>query len=77
MIWPRIVCRLGERLRRRLGDPEVHDLGDRLSSSSATRTLEGLDVAVDDALLVRVLDGVAHVEEEVEAPARGEGLRSQ
>ena len=68
-----------ERLRRqlavrRLGDAEVDDLGTGTPSCIVTSTFERLDVAVDDALLVRVLDGVADVREELEARLRVEAL---
>jgi hypothetical protein len=55
----------GERLAgevgvaHRLGDPEVDDLGERRARLLGDEDVGGLEVAVDDPLLMRVLHGVA------------------
>ena len=48
-----------------LGDAEVDDLGDGLAVLDRDEDVRGLEVAVDDALLVRVLHGLAHLDEEL------------
>jgi len=50
-----------------LGDAEVDDLGRRLAVAHGDEHVGGLEVAVDDALLVRVLHRVADLHEEPEA----------
>jgi hypothetical protein len=49
------------------GDAEVDDLGGGLAVIDGDEDVGGLDVAVDDAALVRVLDGLADGDEEAEA----------
>ena len=44
-----------------LGDAEINHLGHRHAVVQRDQDVRGLDVAVDDALLVRVLDGVANL----------------
>ena len=58
--------RVGQPLLGRLGDPEVDDGGDRLPVGHPDQDVAGLEVAVDDALLVGVLDPAADAEEELE-----------
>ena len=61
MIWPNsvnIVC-LGQPLGGRLGHAEVDDLGHRLAVVFGHQHVRGLDVAVDDAFLMGVLDRLA------------------
>src|SRR6516162_875525 len=48
----------------RLGHAEVDDLGHRLAVVQANQDVGGLEVAVDDALLVRVLHRLADRHEE-------------
>jgi hypothetical protein len=47
-----------------LGDAEVDDLGDGHAVVEGDEDVRGLDVPVDDALLVGVLDGLADLDEE-------------
>jgi hypothetical protein len=56
----------------RLRDAEVDDLGHRLAIVKRDQHVRGLDVAVQDALLVRVLHGLAHLDEELQSLARRE-----
>ena len=49
-----------------LGQAEVDDLGDGLAVVEADEDVRGLQVAVDDALLMGVLDGLANRDEELE-----------
>jgi hypothetical protein len=49
------------------GDAEVDDLGDCFLAGFGDEDVAGLDVAVDDALLMRVLEGVADLSKEIEA----------
>ncbi len=52
------------------GDAEVDDFGDRLGTFlDGDEDVAGFEIAVNDALLVGVLDGAADLEEEVEAGA--------
>jgi hypothetical protein len=55
---------LGQPLRRRLGDAEVDHLDHRRSAVPRHQDVRRLDVAVDDPLVVGVLDGLADVEEQ-------------
>ena len=57
---------LGQPLVDRLGDAEVDDLGHRLAVVHVDQHVRGLDVAVDDAFLVRVLDRLADRDEQLE-----------
>ena len=52
--------------RRRLGDAEIDHLRDRLAVLQRHENVVGLDVAMDHALLVRVLHRVAHLKEELQ-----------
>ncbi len=61
---------IGERLRDRLGDAEVDDLGHRLAVALGDQHVRGLEVAMEDAAPVRVLDAVADLHEELEPLAR-------
>jgi hypothetical protein len=58
---------VGELLRRRLGDAKVDDLGGRLTILRAHQHVGRFDVAMDDALAVRVLHGVADLREQLQA----------
>ena len=58
---------LGQPLRSRLGEPEVDDLRHRTPVLLGDEHVGGLQVAVDDGLLVRVLDALADLDEEREA----------
>ena len=53
----------------RLGDAEINHLGHRHAVMQRHQDVRRLDVAVDDALLVRVLDGVANLDEQLQAAA--------
>ena len=67
---------LGQPLVDRLGDAEVDDLGHRLAVVERHQHVRRLDVAVDDPLLVGVLDRLADRDEQLEPLAGGElGLR--
>ena len=60
---------VGQASRRRLGDAEV----DHLRASRRVAVVDGhedvrrLDVAVNDSLLMRVLDGLANLNEQIRA----------
>jgi len=54
-----------------LGDAEVDHLGHGHAVGGSDQDVRGLEVAVDDAFLVRVLDGVTDLDEEVQPLARG------
>ena len=66
---------LGERLARRLGQAEVDDLG-RGPAALLHRHQDvgGLQIAMDDPLLVGVLDALADLDDEVEAILGGEAV---
>ena len=74
--WPMRVTRstVGQRLADGLGDAEVDDLRDRLIGLSCHQNVRGLEVAVNDALLVCVLHASADVEEELDAVLSREAL---
>ena len=57
---------LGEPLVGGLGDAEVDDLGHGLAVVQRDQDVGRLDVAVDDSLLVGVLDGVADLDEQLQ-----------
>jgi hypothetical protein len=57
---------------RGLGDAEVDHLRHRHAVVQRHEDVRGLDVAVDDPLLVRVLDGLANLDEQIEPFLRGE-----
>ena len=57
---------LGERCADRLGDAEVDHLGDRLAVVQRDQDVGGLQVAVDDPLLVGVLHGLADGDEQLQ-----------
>ena len=57
---------------RRFGDAEINHLRHGHAVVQRDQDVRGLDVAMDDALLMRVLNGVANVDEQVEPFARGE-----
>ena len=54
------------------GEAEVDDLGDGEAFDGFDEDVGGLDIAVDDALLVGVVDGLADGDEEFDALAGGE-----
>ena len=56
------------------GDAEIDDLRQRHAVMERGQHVGGLDVAVDDALLVGVLDGVADADEEFQPLADGEAV---
>ena len=57
---------LGQPLLGRLGDAEVDDLGHRLAVVQRDQDVGRLEVAVDDPLLVGVLDGLADLDEQLQ-----------
>ena len=52
------------------GDAEIDHFGDRSAVGDRDHDVRRFDVAVDDALLVGVLDGVADARNEFEAVVR-------
>ena len=63
--WPVSVATVaGEACSRRRGDPEVEDLG---LAVLADEDVAGLEVAVNDAALVGVLDGIADARDQLHA----------
>ena len=63
---------LRQHLPQRLGHAEVDHLDDRGRVVPRDQDVTRLDVAVDDPLLVGVLDGRAHLEEQFQPPPRGQ-----
>ena len=63
---------LGQLLADRLGDAEVDDLGHRLAVVQRDQDVGRLEVAVDDPLLVGVLDRLADGDEQLQPLARRE-----
>src|SRR5438477_12326943 len=61
---------LGQLLLGRLGDAEVDHLGDRLAVVERDHDVGRLDVAMDDPLLMCVLDRLADRHEQLQALAR-------
>ena len=64
---------LGQLLLGRFGHAEVDDLGDRLAVVERHQDVGGLNVAVDNALLVGVLDRMANRHEQFQPLARSLG----
>ena len=62
---------VGQPLFGGLGDAEINHLGHRHAVVGYDQNVGGLDVAMNDALLVRVLDGLANLDEQIEALGRG------
>ena len=54
-----------------LGEAEVHDLH---AAAQGEEEVRGLDVAVDDALAVRVGEALGHLDPEARAVGHGEAL---
>ena len=67
LLEPGVQGHFGECHARRLRDAEVDHLGHRLVVVQGNQHVRGLDVAVDDAFLMGVLDCVADGHEEFEA----------
>jgi hypothetical protein len=61
--WPRAVSQT-----------KVNHLGRRLAVVPRDQHVRGLDVTVDDALLMRVLDGLAHRNEQLDPLPQGQAL---
>ena len=81
-IWPSAGEEgvLGQLHSDRLGDAEVDDLDHRHSVVQRHHDVGRLDVAMDDALVVRVLDGMANRDEELEPlwpTSTGSGRRTR
>jgi hypothetical protein len=54
---------LGERLLRGFGNAEIDDLGCRPAILKCDQNVRRLEIAVNDALLVSMLHGVANLDE--------------
>src|SRR5262249_40030222 len=65
---------LGQLRAGRLDHAEVDDLGHRLAVVQRDQDVGGLDVAVNDALLVGVLDGLEHRHEQLQALPRRQAV---
>jgi hypothetical protein len=63
----REIALVRQALVRRLGDAEVDDLGHSHAVIDGDEDVRGLEVAVDDALLMRVLHGLADLDEQLQA----------
>ena len=76
MIWRELGEQrlVGELLAGRLGDAEVDHLRHRPAVVQRDQHVRRLEVAVDDPFLVRVLDRVADLDEQLEPLARVELL---
>jgi hypothetical protein len=65
-----VQLRVNRRVRQpafgRLGDAEVDHLRHRHPVVQRNENVRRLDVAMDDPLLVRVLDGLANLDEQIE-----------
>ena len=57
---------------RRLGDAEINHLGHRHAVVHRHQDVRRLDVAVNDPFLVRVLDGLANLDEQLQPCAGGQ-----
>ena len=68
----RIDRRVRQPAFRRLGDAEINHLGHRHAVMQRDEDVRRLDVAMDDPFLVRVLDGLADLDEQVEPFLGGE-----
>ena len=68
---------LGQLLAHGFGDAEVDDLGDRPDVMHFDQHVAGLQIAVDHALLMRVLHAVAERDEQLQPLARRELLRDR
>ena len=64
--------RVGQPPFRRLGDAEINHFGHWHEVVQRHEDVRGLDVAMDDPLLVRVLDGLANLDEQIEPIFGGE-----
>ncbi len=62
----------GQLIVERFGDAEVDNFGDRLAVVLGDKDVGRLDVAVEDAFVMGMLDGVADGQEQGEAVAEGE-----
>src|SRR5262249_43680551 len=65
---------LGELLSRGFGDAEVDDFGDWLAVVLGHEDIRRLDVAMDDAFLMGVLDGMTDSTNELQPLAQGQML---
>ncbi len=73
----RVQRLFGQRLVRGLGDAEVDDLGHWLVIVHGDQNIGRLEVAMNDALLMGVLDGLADVDEQLQPLARRQLFSSQ
>ncbi len=60
-------CSIGRRLADGLGDAEVYDLGDRLIALHVHQDIRGLEIPMNDALLVGMLNAFAYVHEQLQS----------
>ena len=58
---------VGEASFRGLGNAKVNDLGHRHAIVEGDENVRGFDVAMDDAFLMGVLNGLANLDEQFEA----------
>ncbi len=65
---------LGQTTAGGLGHTEINDLGYRAAVVQRDQDVTGLDVAVDNALLMRVLHGLADGDEQLQSLAGGQVL---
>ncbi len=72
MMQLRVNGRFGKTALRRLGDAEVNHLGHRHAVVQRDQDVGRLDVAMDNPLLVCVLNGLADLDEQVEPLLGGE-----
>src|SRR2546425_6812247 len=67
-------CFLCQFRLRGFGDAEVDNLGYSHAIVDRDQNVRGFEVAMDDALLVGMLDGLADLREQIESLARGKIL---
>src|SRR5262249_5525960 len=53
--------------RRRLGNAEINHLGHRNTLNFGNQNIRGLQISMDDSLLMRMVDGTANLDEQLEA----------
>ena len=68
---------LGERLTHRLCNAEIDDLRGRLIVLQRDEDVRRLEIAVDDAFLMRVLHALADMQKQIESLFRRQASRSQ
>ena len=68
---------VGQRLRHRLGDPKVDDARDRPIVRRRHQDVRRFQVPVDDAFLMRVLNAVAQLNEQLNPVADRQPLHDR